>query len=203
MRTLAILLSAALVGSCGGDGGSCGKVPACGGDVVGTWRYEAFCGEAANLAFPALPCAQAKITSVQTSRSGTLTFGADGSFTEDATSTATFTLDVPGLCLSDGQSCQSFGDSFGRPGLKIDSMACSPTPGACRCTQVISGRVTSSGTATIDGTTLTLSAPDHLSSEFSYCVQGDELHLDFVVTPLSTGVPQLQLGAVARRISGP
>jgi hypothetical protein len=200
MQTVALFLAAtAFVASCGGDGGSCGKVPACGGDVNGTWRYEAFCGELAALAFPLLPCPQAKTISSRSSRSGTLTLGADGSFEENGAMTSTFSLEVPAFCLPDGVSCESFGDSFKVMIVPIDSMTCSPSASGCRCTEVLSATAAVSGTATVEGTTLTLSSPGHLPSELSYCVQGDELHLDRIVTPLATGKPELELGIVARK----
>jgi hypothetical protein len=200
MQTVALFLAAtAFVAGCGGDGGSCGKVPACGGDVSGTWRYEAFCGELAALTFPVLPCPQATIISSQISRSGTLTLGADGSFEENGATTSTFSLEVPPFCVPDGVSCESFGDSFRVMIVPIDSMKCSPSVSGCRCTQVLSASAAASGTVTVEGTTLTLTAPGHAPSELSYCVDGDELHLDRIVTPLATGKPELELGIVARK----
>jgi hypothetical protein len=193
------LLGAFLVVGCDDGGGSCGKVQPCGGDLTGVWQYEAYCGALADLALPAQVCQIQTIVSISSSWSGTLTFGADGSFEDSTARAVTFTLDMPSFCLPDGVDCRGFGETFASThAFAIDSMSCVPTPSGCRCLQKASVSTDSAGTATTAGTALTLMPSGQRSSTLSYCVQGDELHISETQTPAS-GVPELIIAFVLGR----
>jgi hypothetical protein len=56
--------------SCGDGGGTCGRVPSCGGDIVGDWRVTSSCVRASS-AITLNGCAQQSTVSTSFTLSGT------------------------------------------------------------------------------------------------------------------------------------
>src|SRR5579864_8943631 len=91
-----------MVMGCGSKGGNsasdpastCGKVAACGGDLVGTWNIVAGCASV-----PSSPnimgCPNATVQNATVMAGGTSKFNADKTFTSDTTETASETIVLP------------------------------------------------------------------------------------------------------------
>jgi hypothetical protein len=92
---------------CGGSGdgraASCGKVAPCGGGLVGSWRVVAGCDQTGLLTTEAsllIACPNLVIDVLDRSTTGTLTFAADGTYSESTVTSQTLRADVPPSCLS-------------------------------------------------------------------------------------------------------
>jgi hypothetical protein len=92
---------------CGGSGdgraASCGKVSPCGGGLVGSWKVVAGCDQAGILTTGAslvLACPNLVIDVLDRSSDGTMTFGADGTYTASTVTSQTLRADLPPSCLS-------------------------------------------------------------------------------------------------------
>lgn len=189
--TMVAVLCSALASSCGGGGGvaSCGKVSPCGGDPVGAWK---FAGQCTNEAFAFdndfCPAATASLGGI--SASGTATFSADASYTMNLTQSGTIYMTIPATCLSQGGitlTCAQLQQSIQAaiaddPDAPLGSVTCSGV-GSCSCSMKMSSTESSTGTWTVEGTTLSLSGLD--SGEF--CVKDKELHLITVDTTMTMG----------------
>ncbi len=205
-RWNAILLSAtiALVAGCGGDDGkkevvgSCSVVAksfsACGGEVVGKWRFKDVCG---NGTLPGdIPvvdtCPTAKVKAEAT-WDGEITFNADATFSMVINSqTTNSTFDIPVSCLTDyggAAMCVS-----GENGLLGQNATCSVVGGSCVCTSSESeGAVPSSeGTYTAAGNDMVMVDGDSTGgTPMPYCRTGNELVIDYILT--DTGGPGLDM----------
>jgi hypothetical protein len=179
-----------MVMGCGSKGGNsnsdpastCGKVAACGGDLVGTWNIVAGCASV-----PMMPsimgCPNASAQNATVMASGTSTFNADKTFTSDTTETASETVVLPSSCLTTmgmTVSCQTLGQ-FLSGALQTDAgttmASCNMSGSNCNCD--ISGTVhtSSMGTYTTSGTSITTTA-NGTTSKSDYCVgPGGELHV--------------------------
>jgi hypothetical protein len=185
-----VVLSAALAPallSCGGDGAlaSCGKVAACGGDVVGNYTIAGACvnNSALNMNV-GLDCPGATALASGVSASGSASFNADLTYTMTQTLTASVTEMIPASCLTQNGltlTCTQVDQLLQtliqmEPGT-FQSAHCSGNT-SCTCSFVLAPQMmTESGTYVAAGTTLTLTASDGSSSSGSYCVQGNNLHL--------------------------
>src|ERR1044071_5629613 len=85
------LALASSVSSCGGGNGSCGKVAACGGDVVGSYTISAGCVN--NAALNMEIGGSASCPGITLSATGTTVTGS-GSFNADLTYTVTETVKI-------------------------------------------------------------------------------------------------------------
>lgn len=180
----ALALAASSV-TCGGGSGSgtCGVQP-CGGDPTGNWTAKSACVDQATLNMQFLgsiasDCPTASLSNAKYTPTGTLTFGADMSYTAAVTMGISFNMNLPASCLS-GQSCTTVNAAIqsivGTDG--ITSATCTGS-GSCTCTIVGTVDVeASSGTWASAGTMLTLNATSGGNGDSGpYCVQGSSLHL--------------------------
>jgi len=192
-KSLTMFALVVSVGSpgCGGGSGSatCEAFSACGGSVVGTWNFVKMCMSMADAgvtkdAAIASSCSMTTNESTM-SYSGTLTFGADGSYTTDIRMTGSTEFTYSAGCLTGSVSCARLG-SYMDPDAGI-SVSCSEgSGGSCTCKESFSGLKASGSpeTYTASGNTLTLSSSSG-DEVAEYCVRGNTLMLHSLS---STGV---------------
>jgi hypothetical protein len=172
----ALAMLAVAAGCGGGTSDSCGKVPPCGGDLVGTWTLTSTC--TSRPVVPGQLCAAATVTHSSFAVSGTATFGADHSFGISATESGTIEVSVPAACLTSAgdatTSCVQL-----TPAVPTGVGArCVESGDGCLCTFVIPRQdVAESGTYAANGSRLTASPASGLLDGASYCVSGERLHL--------------------------
>lgn len=160
----------------GGSGGAgttqCG-VNACGGNLVGTWKYSNTCSPTA---FG--DCAGETIDASGVHRVGTLTFNANGTYSTTVTDSGTFILDLATACLS-GLACTDVQSAFlGQSPATVSSATCSATATGCHCLLGALGtQQTDTGTYSTSGTSVTLSSSTGGVDTDAYCVTGSILHL--------------------------
>ncbi|HVZ88423.1 MAG TPA: arabinofuranosidase catalytic domain-containing protein [Polyangia bacterium] len=198
--------------STGGTGGpgACtptASVSACGGTVTGTWNVTSGClsvsGDLDVRTIFSLSCATGQVTgSLQVT--GTWTANADGTFTDNTTTTGTETLTLPSDCLILSQAqvtCDTIGSVMS--GGYYETASCvAASSGGCVCTGTINqmgsmGLVTAapdtSGSYTAASNTITNTQDQ---SAYSYCVSGGKLTVTPQGTqPAATGTIVLQSGA--------
>jgi hypothetical protein len=158
---------------------TCGKVAACGGDIVGTWSAGASCVTQAAASVPG--CTSASVKDVTATARGTSTFNSDGTFTLDSTQSGMETLVIPTSCLSSGGTtvtCDALSGlltaAFGDAGT---SASCTTSSSECDCMVAVPASTTKeSGTYTVSGNTLTTKSGGTTTTA-DYCVQGNELHV--------------------------
>ena len=179
---MGLFIALGLAACSGDDGGSCGQILPCGGDLTGLWTIKTVCPNdlfAIGGAFEALgavSCPQASAPVADAKITGTLNFHADGTYDDVETSTVTTTLAVPTSCVSPGTSCAQFDEALTRDPT-VESGTCFPSKTGCTCRVVAHGNVEAHGTASTSGTELTLTPFSGTESSTEYCVSGTELHL--------------------------
>jgi hypothetical protein len=179
------LALAPILSACGGGAGSCGKVGACGGDVVGTYTISAGCVNTAALNMQIIEgCAGAKINSYNTSITGSGSFNADMTYTLNETVTLSASETLPASCLTqDGLTltCAQV-DALLQSAILQDptvfkSAHCTGSS-SCTCTFTLAPQtMTQTGTYTTAGTTLTTLSSTGTPGSNEYCVKGNELHV--------------------------
>jgi hypothetical protein len=180
---MGLFIALGLAACSGDDGGSCGEILPCGGDVTGTWTIKTACPSdpfivpSAFDALDAVSCRQASVPAADAKIAGTLTFRADGTYDDVETLTVTMTVAVPTFCVSPGTSCAQFNAALSQ-NPSVRSGTCFASQTGCDCRVVSHGSVEVYGAASTSGTTLTLT-PSSGSTEYpvQYCVSGNELHV--------------------------
>jgi hypothetical protein len=172
-----------LAGCGSGSGGraSCGKVAACGGDIVADWTIVDACLTASGMALFGDFCPAAHVDATGLTASGMAAYRADMTFSANITLAGSIALVLPGECLTMGgvtATCAQLDQGFQNelamnPDPTIQSISCTGS-GSCRCTIQMAPRTgTGSGTYSTAGTNLI----ENGAVSGHYCVQGDELHL--------------------------
>src|SRR5689334_9941313 len=92
------VLAWAMVSSCGGGGGTCGAAAPCGGEIVGTWSISSSC-LSANISMFEADCPAATATGVGLKITGTITYGADMTYTSQTTTTGSVRVTFPRDCI--------------------------------------------------------------------------------------------------------
>lgn len=158
----------------GAGGASCDVVSACGGDIVGTWAVTASCLTASKDLSSI--CAGASATVAYTF-TGTVTYGADQSFTPALTLTATAHEYYPSGCAPFGMTCAELGQA-GADAASVVSQSCSlDATGACNCDSVQDATTSNiPGTYSVSGDVLTTMQGSATATAVQYCVQGGVLH---------------------------
>jgi len=187
--------SAGAGGTPGGTGGgpaTCSNVTPCGGDVVGTWDVTSSCLTVSgdmNMSSFGLGCTSAPVTgSLQVA--GTWTADADGTYSDNTTTTGEEQIDLPGECLSVSGTCTTCSRiSAPLSSVGFASVSCVDNPNGspsecgtgCTCSATVdqAGGLgvaptfpSASGTYTVAGGTLTITEGEQ---EYSYCVSGNTL----------------------------
>jgi hypothetical protein len=205
-----VVASVGLFGCGGGtDGGrgeppmSCLQVQPCGGDVVGTWRFVGGCAAEASV-FTALAqtsCPGTEVSQVAFGASGSVTFNADLTYVGQGWNTTySDTVTRPLSCSSGAASCDALDLSVTATGGSFLTEDCSGAT-TCACHSSSRNAMTESGTYTVTGTKLDLTAPSTTRSR-SFCVEGSRLHIiEFSATATDVnGLPLLLADSVAERL---
>jgi hypothetical protein len=170
-----------LLAACGGgsDGESCGDFTACGGNLVGDWSPQAACGTA-KLISPV--CSGITVNFDHVTITGTESFTASNTFTEDVSTAGSLVLHWPTSCLTINNvtvTCDQLNTEV-MTGMGMDDtierITCAAEKPGCACTAITKPtKDTSSGTYKIDGNTLTVTASTGESATYDYCVSGSNL----------------------------
>lgn len=175
----------------GGMGGSCAATTACGGTVTGTWTTTASCLTVSGTLDPSFvglnpsTCTNV-VMSGTLSVSGSWTGKADGTYTDDTTTTGDVRFDLAKGCLEISgttASCDRIGSVI-KNSAGFESITCtSASTGGCNCSGTVNqkgwpgvvspGKSTSSNYTT-QGNMLKL-AGDSGEATYAYCVSGDTL----------------------------
>lgn len=176
-----------------------GTFNACGGDPTGTWELVTLCVEGdlvsglnADMATEDPACANT-FSAARLAMGGQVTYG-DGNYSFDATmemaETITYTPACvsavrPGLVLS-ASVCGQLEDGLNRePGSK---MTCSYTGTSCDCQGTLVHVNNTSGTYTVDGSTIT----EDSGTSYEYCVSGGTMTQREVVAGGVYGITQMK-----------
>ena len=188
-------------GGTGAAQAACSNVTPCGGDVVGTWNVTSSCltvsGDLSVWYVGLDRCESVSVTG-SLDVTGTWTANADGTYSDNTTTTGTETLELLGSCLRiEGTctTCSRIGPALASVGYA--SVTCEEDPNrdpslecglGCTCLATIdeTGGLgvaplypSGSGTYTVAGSTLLITAREQ---EYAYCASGSTVS----VTPLST-----------------
>jgi hypothetical protein len=187
--------------SCGGGGGSCGKVQPCGGNVVGTYNIGTACFDNAALTMEAgVDCPGASVSVSGLNVSGSGSFNADMTYSVTETISASLSETLPASCLTmNGVTFTCAQLDLAIQQLLLDqpgtyqSAHCSGSS-SCTCSFVLAPQTTSeTGTYTTAGTTITTTDSLGSVSSSPYCVQGNELHMLQVDMTMAMGKIQADL----------
>jgi hypothetical protein len=187
----------------GGGSATCTNVTPCGGDLVGTWNVTSSCltvsGEVDLSAF-GLGCSSAPVAgSLQVS--GTWTANADGTYSDNTTTTGNEQLELPASCREISgttTTCDRIGGPITSVGYASVTCTDDTATGGCSCQATMDQAagiglaptyVAASGNYTTSGSTLTITAGE---VEYSYCVSGTTL----TMTPQSVGKTATLTGSV-------
>lgn len=196
MKSFIILGFVAVVAAgCEGDadGGSCGKVAACGGNIVADWSIEDICLEGAFET--AFSCPTAKLDISGLSLTGTVSYKADGTYSAATTTGGTMKMTLPEACFSQGgvvADCAKIAADANED-KKFETVTCAAAGKGCSCTFALkteSGLET--GTYVTAGNALTETS-DGDSNVSGYCVKGNELH---ITDPSALGMMPNMMGAM-------
>jgi hypothetical protein len=176
-------IAVTVVAGCGGsDGGSCGMVAACGGDVVAEWTIVDACLTASDSgALFGDFCPTATVDTSGLTASGMASYRADMTFDGTITMSGSVAFVLPASCLTMNGitlTCAQLDQGLKQammddPDPSIQSIACSGS-GSCRCTMQMTPQTSAgSGTYSTSGTTLL----ENGATAGDYCVKGNELHL--------------------------
>jgi hypothetical protein len=160
-------------GGAGGADAGCVSVPACGGDIVGTWKVTGSCLNATKDLSSVCAGASADVTYMF---AGTVTYKADQTYSSALTATVTVHEHYPSGCMPFGLTCAQLGQEAADASPVVVSASCSTDAlGRCNCDSVTTPTVTNTpGTYSISGDTLTTAQGSTTSTP--YCVQGGVLH---------------------------
>jgi hypothetical protein len=186
-------------------GGTCGKVAACGGDIVGTWNIVTACANASSSSTSNTMCPNESLQSTSLTASGTATFNADMTYSVDVTESLSETVIVPTSCLTVGTTtitCDELSTAFGGA-LATDAGApmatCTSSGGNCDCTISLSGLSThETGTYTLSNNSVVTTPMGGTASSGDYCVQGNTLHL-VSSADMGGGMPAVATDIVATK----
>jgi len=177
---------AAVASGCGSGAKStpanCDQVQPCGGDVVGTWKVDGACANAAqeNIELQTTAtCAGEVLDGAALNVSGSVTFNADLSYTISSwQKTAVLAETAPLSCLP-ASSCASVSAGAG---ATAQFTCVDASGGKCNCTLIYPDMFSADvGTYAISGETVNLTGAQSADS-FPYCVEGPRLHLLTVST---------------------
>ncbi len=156
-----IVLIGGLTAACGGGGGGaqCGELTACGGDVVATWSIVDQC----LTGFPDSQNCGVTLVSDNINVTGSVTFNADGTFTQNLATTGTLVTNIPAGCFQGAvTNCAMLNNA---------TTECTGNASvACECTISQNETSTEPGLYTTAGNSITI---DGVASD--YCVDGDTL----------------------------
>ena len=183
----------------------CEPVEPCGGSVVGTWVVAGSClpvSGSANIAGFGLGCTEAPVTGAL-EVAGTWTANADGTFTDQTTTTGDSQIELPPECLNVSgtvTTCDRLGGALQALGYASVTCADAASGGGCTCLAsaeqtgglaVVSLDAASRGTYATANDRVTTSF-GATSNAYAYCVSGDTL----VLTPQGNGTTGALTGTI-------
>ena len=191
--------------ACGGSSsstGACSTVAACGGDIVGTWKFVSACGKLTGTITEPGSCT-VDVSEVLSTASGTETFNADGTYMVDESTSESDNFSFGAACLSAGgvtQTCAQLASALmssamaAHPSATISPWECSqgPAVGGCSCNASVTVPGLASGTYTTVGSAVTLTPSAAMAETSGYCVKGSELSL--IATSQELGMASLMSG---------
>jgi hypothetical protein len=182
-----VWLGALAVPACGGSSSgsgsaSCSGDTTCGGDVVGTWKIDAACASlSADTSGMTANCPGASIDTSGLTITGTFTFGADKTYSSSLVEGGSVHYSLPNSCLTmNGQTvtCDELGTAFTSAGDTFSSASCKTSGANCLCDLGTKPQTTTeTGTYTVAGSALTMTASTGDVSTSSFCSKGNELHM--------------------------
>jgi len=179
-----------------GTAAVCTNVTPCGGSVVGTWTIASSClkvGGTVDLTNAGVGCTSAPVTGTL-SVTGTWSVAADGTVTDNTTTTGSQQIELPAPCLNISgttTTCDSIGDPLAGV-MGYTTMTCADKAGGgCNCTATIaqSGSIaqvfqnpSASSPSTVAGSVLTVS-DGRSSAPYQFCVAANVLTLTPQTSP--------------------
>lgn len=190
------------IGGANGDAAvstNCPSFTACGGDIVGTWRYVSGCSSSSSSTCSALRA----VTMTAAGSQATYTFGSGGAFTYNISGSVNEMLSYALSCLSTvtdagiPQACADLQDLYrsimenpdaGAAIVKIASATCAAGANqTCDCALLFTylSQQTQTGSYTVSGNQVTITAPGpgadggaaDAGTPSEYCVSGNTLTL--------------------------
>jgi hypothetical protein len=165
--------------------GGCSSAPsctdtftACGGDLTGTWVFDAECNAAA---LTAMACPGAT-TTVSPNISGTYTFNADKTFSTSLSIAESGMTTLPASCLAGSTSCSELDLHQTSDGTTIDETCTGNAAQSCTCSISQTGTLTETGTYLTAGNNLTQSSGGSAGNPTPYCVNGSQLQISISIT---------------------
>jgi hypothetical protein len=149
---------------------TCPAFTACGGDLVGTWRYERVCVTTAEVEAQLTDtCATAVLNSGSGTVDGTVSF--DGTMlVRDVVLSVSVDAFVPSSCTF-GASCDEVGPLLVSVAM-VDAATCTDASGGCNC-QITTVETTSDNDPyTVTGNTFENTTT---TRRWDYCVEGTEM----------------------------
>jgi hypothetical protein len=183
---------------------SCAAVDPCGGSVVGTWVVAGSClpvSGNADISGFGLGCTAAPVTGAL-EVGGTWTANADGTFTDQTTTTGDSQIQLPAECLNVSgtiTTCDRLGGALQALGYASVTCADATSGGGCTCQAtaeqagglaMLTVGAASSGTYTAADDVLTTSADSN--GTYAYCVTGNQM----VMTPQAAGMTGALTGTI-------
>lgn len=181
----------------------CTNVTGCGGNVVGTWNVASSCLEISgdlDVFLTSLACPSVPATG-QLQTTGSITFNADGSYTDETTTTGSVTFPLAANCLAISGvpvMCDRVGSIFAAVGWK--TAECLPEGDGCDCSLsteqegglgFILPYTEPEGQYSTSGSELTAA-----NATYDYCAEGNTLTLSSGMSALSGTVVLQKEGTV-------
>jgi hypothetical protein len=168
----------------GGGGGDCGKVMPCGGDIVGEWTFKSVCTDTTMMGDLTGGLCPSAAIDVKSEISGSVTYDASMTYSQDMTISGTADVTVPASCLMQGGftlTCElaqiALNSELAETGI-FESGTCKSAGSGCSCTLVMSPQTSNqSGDYTTAGTQVTHTPSGGVAAVENYCVQGRTLHI--------------------------
>jgi len=185
---LGSILSVWLLAACK-DGGTCGKVSPCGGDVTGTWSFSGACMDNAivNMQLSQTTCTGLTANFSSLKVSGTAVFNADLTFSIEGSESFFVEETLPLACEPAGgpTTCAELQQSAADDPT-VQSITCTGDA-VCNCRVSVSRTgMMSVGSYSTAGTQLS-SDDGGGATVIEYCVQGKQLHLIGLATTMPMG----------------
>jgi hypothetical protein len=159
---------------------TCSNTPACGGNIVGTWKIVSTCvsSDESTQNNPSCPGETVKASGV--TATGTATYGSDGTYSTNFTINGSAILTIPGSCLKSGNimlTCDQLQQSLsGAATDSFSAVTCSASGDGCSCTLTLKPTPSmSNGTYTTTAAGVLTETTGSGSDQNDYCVKGSTL----------------------------
>ncbi len=176
-----ILFAATISFGCGsdsnGNGGSaqCTAVTGCGGDITGTWTIASVCLNEPDSTLTET-CGAVNMHIGSATATGTLTFNADGTQSQNFTAVIEDTLIFPTSCVANATVCTQSEAAVNAQAGASDGH-CTFSSAGCTCTFKVTQTNTDGGNYQVSGTSVTFQNTGEDPETDPYCVSGNKLSL--------------------------